>query len=133
MTAVVRKLRSQQRERFHIAGHGQGSQVDGVKTHIADQMSGCLLCSFVVSAKDQVRRRFLSTSLEYRNQHLTGNRTEGGYHMAPRTLAAKASAPEVVCPMSKWVSSLLIGSEHVSKTLPVKVPAWASTSSTRVQ
>src|SRR5215472_13091083 len=89
MTAVVRKLRSQQRERFHIAGHGRGSKVDGVKTHIADQMSGCLLCSFVVSAKDQVRRRFLSTSLEYRNQHLTGNRTEGGYHMRSPDLSSQ--------------------------------------------
>jgi len=32
-----------------------------------------------------------------------------------------------------WASSLLIGNEHVGRTLSLKAPAWANTSSTRVQ
>ena len=69
----------------------------------------------------------------------TGNKTSLGTVLkadttsAPRTFDAKASAPEVVCPITSRVSSLLIGREHVSSVLPFKLPALANTSSTRVQ
>jgi hypothetical protein len=49
------------------------------------------------------------------------------------TLRASASAPESVWAITSPVSSLLIGSEQVTMTLPDRLPACFNTSSTRDQ
>jgi hypothetical protein len=46
---------------------------------------------------------------------------------------ASASAPDVRCARTSSVSSAFIGSEQLTMTVPARLPACASTSSTRDQ
>src|SRR3954469_8384061 len=69
----------------------------------------------------------------------TANNTSLGTELsAETTLAlgiffASASAPDEVWPITRRVSDLFIGSEHVTTTLPDRSPAFRNTSLTRDQ
>src|SRR5205823_14620914 len=77
--SLVCELRDEQRERLGVTGDPQGSGVDGIEPHVADQLGGNLLAARVVTAVDEAGSPGLAPCLEHPEQYLARHGTERGH------------------------------------------------------